>query len=51
MTYTVYECDKIKHMQAPENEVALMTFHTAREAMDKANELARANRSKSYTVG
>lgn len=52
VTYTVYECDKIKFMQAPENEVAVATgFTSARAAMDEANARRRANPTKSYTVG
>lgn len=52
MTYTVYECDKIRFRQAPENEVMVSTgYPTARAAMDEANRLQRLNPKKSYTVG
>lgn len=51
MTYTVYECDKIQYMQAPENEVAVATASTFREAADKAKALGRAKPNRSFTVG
>ena len=50
--WTVYECDPIKLGQMPQNErVAETGFATPDEAMDRANELSRANPDKSYTVG
>lgn len=50
--FTVYRCDRIRRGQSPQNEVIAETgFATAGEAMDRANELRRADRDHSYTVG
>lgn len=50
--WTVYQCDKIKRGQTPQNERAVATgFNTPGEAMDYANALKRADSAHSYTVG
>ena len=50
--WAVYQCDRIARGQAPQNERAVETgFATPGAAMDRANELRRADRAHSYTVG
>ena len=50
--WAVYECDKIKRGEPPKNETLLeIGYDTPGDAMDRANELKRLNRSRSYTVG
>ena len=50
--WAVYECDKIKRGQTPQNERLVEGgFPYPSDAMDRANDLARANRTKSYVVG
>lgn len=50
--WSVYECDLIRRGQSPQNERLIETgFATAGVAMDRANELKRANRGSSYVVG
>lgn len=51
-TWNVYECDPIRRGERPQNERLIESgFIHAMDAMDRANELRRANPSKSYTVG
>lgn len=50
--WTIYQCDRIQRGQAPQNEREIETgFATAGAAMDRANELRRADPAHSYTVG
>lgn len=50
--WNVYRCDRIRRGQAPQNEMEYETgFATAGEAMDRANELRRADPRHSYIVG
>jgi hypothetical protein len=50
--WAVYECDLIGRGETPKNEVMVEAgFETAGKAMDRANELKRFNRGKSYMVG
>lgn len=52
MTFSVFRCDPIQRGQRPQNEVEVATgFETAGAAMDAANEMKRADRQHSYTVG
>jgi hypothetical protein len=50
--FAVCQCDLIRRLGAPQNERMLETgFATAGKAMDRANELRRADRHHSYLVG
>lgn len=49
--FGVYRCDKIKRGCRPQNEVLVARRRTASEAMDAANEMARNDRERSFTVG
>lgn len=50
--WIIYRCDRIKFGCAPQNEQPVEDgFRTAMKAMDRANELQRADSQHSYTVG
>ena len=48
----VYECDRIKRGETPQNERLIgLGYDRPGDAMDRANELKRTNPGRSYTVG
>lgn len=49
--YTVYECDKMSHLEAPKNETPVAHFDTFSKAATTADTVQRSNGARSYTVG
>lgn len=49
--WAVYRCKKLKRGEVPSREAFISAHESASKAMDKANELAKADKLHSYTVG